>query len=840
MWLLKKKDDNALMPVEDSSSDKDLEKEFRAKHWVVIILYLIVLMIASVYLHKKLPDPLAADKDNSHFSELRARRFLFQLSNFGPKSAGSEACERLTKNHILAELEKIKTSASAHFMISQQNPSGCFDIDPEFTICYKNVSNVVVRLSKDGKPNRLAILLNCHYDSWPTSSGGSDDLASCALMMELIRLLAHQPNTLKYDLIFLFNGAEESCLQGAHGFITQHSWRHVVRAFINLDASGSGGRELLFQAGPGNQWLLNSYLAAAVHPHCSIIAQEIFQSGMFPADTDSRVLRDHGRVPGLDIAFVQNGYWWHTEFDEARRITPGSLQRAGDNVYATLLHLLNSPYLENPAEFADQKSVFFDFFGLFVVFYSEGVANVINATLIIVVYASAAYHFTKNSDVYMTAVINYIIVIITMLAVVYIMPHLTLLIWGAMPWYSIHGLVVLIYAIPTFWAGTSTMTFLATRMDQTKKEESAKAIEKVHLVFFATILVICTLRGIASGFIIALILLQVIESLLPLATEWGTIVVHLIVSMPSYIMGRTRSNPELLIAVVSNIPSFVIVLSLLPILTLTRSNRTQEETKLIKVTLQPFGCVSSSETSADVCGFFQPIRMMQHANRLFYNKDNGIRVRDSQLYVIAQDYRGAEDIPFIDGNFTEPKCQYENNLYCEVPLYFPVSNRIPARYVRYRSFDDRPELPATKINLIHKEEASTRLNYDFSVQGSSQISIFIIPQSGWQIVNCSISGPKPELSDEPLFIFLTCNGVNCGDWMFRITLKRMEHSFYRSSGPDPLHAQIDNRLVSKNVTRLIIEVDCAATEATIHPRKCGALTGARKVAFENTSIVYLH
>ncbi|KIH61183.1 peptidase, M28 family [Ancylostoma duodenale] len=230
--------------------------------------------------------------------------------------------------------------------------------------CFK-VSNIAVRLSKkDGNENRVAVLLNCHYDSWPTSSGGSDDLISCALMMELIRLLAHQPDSLKHDVIFLFNGAEESSLQGAHGFITQHAWRHVVRAFINLEASGSGGRELLFQAGPSNQWLLNSYLAAAVHPHCSIIGQEIFQSGLFPGDTDFRVFRDYGRVPGLDLAFVQNGYWWHTEFDEARRITLGSLQRAGDNVYATLLYLLQSPYLDNPAEFGDQKNVFFDFLGL--------------------------------------------------------------------------------------------------------------------------------------------------------------------------------------------------------------------------------------------------------------------------------------------------------------------------------------------------------------------------------------------------------------------------------------------------------------------------------------------
>jgi hypothetical protein len=37
-------------------------------------------------------------------------------------------------------------------------------------------------------------------------------------------------------------------------------------------------------------------------------AAEIFQSGVIPADTDYRIFRDFGEIPGIDMAFYQNGY----------------------------------------------------------------------------------------------------------------------------------------------------------------------------------------------------------------------------------------------------------------------------------------------------------------------------------------------------------------------------------------------------------------------------------------------------------------------------------------------------------------------------------------------------
>ena len=91
-----------------------------------------------------------------------------------------------------------------------------------------------------------------------------------------------------------------------------------------------------------NMMFLQAYAAAAPHPFASVIGQELFQSGIIPADTDFRIFRDYGKIPGLDIAYMKNGYVYHTKYDTEAAIPAGSIQRAGDNVLAVVKHLLNS------------------------------------------------------------------------------------------------------------------------------------------------------------------------------------------------------------------------------------------------------------------------------------------------------------------------------------------------------------------------------------------------------------------------------------------------------------------------------------------------------------------
>jgi len=72
-----------------------------------------------------------------------------------------------------------------------------------------------------------------------------------------------------------------------------------------------------------------------------------------PSDTDYRIFRDYGRIPGIDIAYVRNGWVYHTEFDDEKYIKEGAIQRAGENALGLLLGLVHSPHLGNASINAD-------------------------------------------------------------------------------------------------------------------------------------------------------------------------------------------------------------------------------------------------------------------------------------------------------------------------------------------------------------------------------------------------------------------------------------------------------------------------------------------------------
>jgi hypothetical protein len=230
-------------------------------------------------------------------------------------------------------------------------------------------------------------------------------------MLELARALAVREHAMHHPIIFLFNGAEESLQEGSHGFITKHEWRHTVGSVLNFDAGGVGGPQILFQVGSGEYAEL--FASSAPRLHGSILAQEIFDTGLLQGDTDYRIFRDFGDVHGLDLAWYKDGYKYHTSRDDLNWVEEGSLQHSGDNALAYITAICTNvtkgtiwrdDVIKNTGQDSKQKAstssthpnsapdlldaypskrqiIFFDYLGLFTVHYSKTVATIMHGAV---------------------------------------------------------------------------------------------------------------------------------------------------------------------------------------------------------------------------------------------------------------------------------------------------------------------------------------------------------------------------------------------------------------------------------------------------------------------------
>ena len=147
-------------------------------------------------------------------------------------------------------------------------------------------------------------------------------------------------------LLFLLQSGEEDGMLGAHAFVTTHPWAAEVAAFVNLEAMGSGGRPLLFQATARAGWLLRK-LASVAPPGlaASAVGADFFSSGMSGSDTDLRIFRDHGGWQGIDIAYLRNGHVYHTRGDNRAMLhaQPGAAQAVGDSLLPLLRTTVPQP-----------------------------------------------------------------------------------------------------------------------------------------------------------------------------------------------------------------------------------------------------------------------------------------------------------------------------------------------------------------------------------------------------------------------------------------------------------------------------------------------------------------
>lgn len=198
---------------------------------------------------------------------------------------------------------------------------------------YYSMSNLIVRISDGSEASKNnTLLINAHIDSTLPSPGGVDDGAGVAIMLEVLRALTLRgAPRLRHGVVLLFNNGEESLQDASHMYMTQHNETvDAVRAVVNLEACGVSGPELLFQA--TDTALIDAY-SRVPHPFGTVLASDVFSSGLLMSDTDFRQFVEYGHgLPGLDMAIVGSSYLYHTRRDTPAHIQPGTLQHFGENV----------------------------------------------------------------------------------------------------------------------------------------------------------------------------------------------------------------------------------------------------------------------------------------------------------------------------------------------------------------------------------------------------------------------------------------------------------------------------------------------------------------------------
>jgi len=194
------------------------------------------------------------------------------------------------------------------------------------------VANII---AMKGGTDRNAIGLVSHYDSAPDSPGAADDGLGVAVSLEAARVLAARADR-RHTLLVLITDGEEAGLMGAAGLVTDRDVMSRLNAYVNVEATGNGGRAMLFETGPGNGWIVKPWARSAPHPRGVSFAVEIYKR--LPNDTDFSILKRHD-LPGLNFAAIGDSYAYHTARDTPDRLADDTLETTGENVVQTVIAL---------------------------------------------------------------------------------------------------------------------------------------------------------------------------------------------------------------------------------------------------------------------------------------------------------------------------------------------------------------------------------------------------------------------------------------------------------------------------------------------------------------------
>ncbi|WWC94440.1 hypothetical protein V866_001285 [Kwoniella sp. B9012] len=456
------------------------------------LMFLSILTVLPVYLsklHYKLPERLEPydANGNPQPSEQLILGHIESLETIGYRTVGtSEAVKG--EEYVLGEVRKIVSRCeesdvlNCEWWVQQGSGFHSFDIlDHEVLKAYNGITNIILKLSAKNppsynetakRPEKDAILLGAHMDSTLPSPGAADDGMGVAVMLDLARVLVERDRPFDGSVIFMWNG--ETLQDGSHLYSTQHPTRHQVRAMINLEAAGSTGGALLFQA--TSKEMIEAY-SHSPHPRGTVIAADVFSSGIIMSDTDFVQFEKYLGVSGLDMATVGHSYFYHTKKDSIKYIEPGSAQHFANNMIAILDYLTSpeSPLLQ-VEEFSPPDMVYFSLFDLVFVHWPVDAANSVYTALAVIAGALSLRQLSKKRwKAFLVALIGTPLGLVGGALSANLLAAVLVLAGKGQLWFRHEHLPLLVY-LPAGFIGHFTVQLLLSKLlspvDRTKLESA--------------------------------------------------------------------------------------------------------------------------------------------------------------------------------------------------------------------------------------------------------------------------------------------------------------------------------------------------------------------------------
>uniref|UniRef100_A0A667HK22 Endoplasmic reticulum metallopeptidase 1 n=1 Tax=Lynx canadensis TaxID=61383 RepID=A0A667HK22_LYNCA len=579
--------------------------------------------------------------------------------------------------------------------------------------------------------------------------------------------------------------------------------QHAVLANCHFDSVANS-------PGPENPWLVQAYVSAAKHPFASVVAQEVFQSGIIPSDTDFRIYRDFGNIPGIDLAFIENGYIYHTKYDTADRILTDSIQRAGDNILAVLKYLATSDVLPSSSKYRHGHMVFFDVLGLFVIAYPSRVGSIINYMVVTaaVLYLGKKWlrpkqktgNYTKD---FFCGLGITLVSWFTSLVTVLIIAVFVSLIGRSLSWYNHFYVSVCLYGTAAA-AKIILIHTLAKRFYYVNASDRylGEVFFDISLFVHCVSLTALTSQGLCSAFISA------VWVAFPLLTKFctrkdfkqhgaqgkfialylsGMFVPYLytlyliwaVFEMFTPILGRsgTEIPPDVVLASILAGCTMILSSYFINFIYLARSTkRTMLSLTLVCVVTFLLVCSGAFFPYSSHPASPKPKRVfLQHMTRTFHDLDGNVVKRDSGIWINGFDYTGMSHItphiPEINESI-RAHCE-ENAPLCGFPWYLPVHFLIRKNWY-LPAPEVSPGNPA-HFRLVSKEQTPwDSIKLTFEATGPSHMSFYIRTHEGSTLSQWSLGNGTPVTSKGGDYFVFYSHGLQASAWRFWIEVQVLE------------------------------------------------------------------